>query len=98
MTYTGDVAVGGPSEVRELDHRHPLQPEPARGQHPAMARDDPVSAVDQHRVGEAELPDGARDQRHLRLGVGAGVARVGDQARERAMLEAEVKPGLEVAR
>ena len=67
------------AEVAELDHRHRGEAELACRQHPAVAGDDAVRAVDQHRVGEAVLADRAGDQRHLRLAVGAGVAGVGDQ-------------------
>ena len=55
------------------------EPELPRRHHPAVPGDDAVRAVDQHRVGEAELPDRARDQRHLRLAVRPRVAGVGDQ-------------------
>jgi len=47
-----------------------------------MPRDDAVRAIDQHRVVEPELPDRARDQRHLRLAVRARVVGIGDQIGE----------------
>ena len=80
-------------EVGEFDHRHVGQPELARRQHPAVAGDDAVLAVDEDRVGPAELPDRAGDLRDLRVGVGAGVAGVGDQRGERALLDREVGAG-----
>ena len=80
-------------EMGELDHRHLRQPELARRQQPAVPGDDAVLAVDQHRVGEAELADRAGDQRHLRLAVGAGIAGVGDERIDRAVLEAQPQAG-----
>jgi hypothetical protein len=50
-----------------------------------VARDDAVLAVDQHRVGEAVLPDRARDQRDLRLRMRPGVPGIGDQRADRAV-------------
>src|SRR5262245_12303589 len=44
-----------------------------------MTGDDPPLAVDQHRVGEAELPDAAGDLLDLLLRVGARVALVGHE-------------------
>ena len=84
-------------EVAELDHRHRGEAELPRRQHPAVAGDDAVLAVDQHRVGEAVLADRAGDQRHLRLAVGAGVAGVGDQARDRAVVDRQRLGGLDLA-
>ena len=57
----------------------------------------PFVAVDQDRVGEAELADRAGDQRHLRLAVGAGVAGVGDQRRDRAVVDRERLGGFDLA-
>ena len=54
----------------------------------------PFVAVDQHRVGEAVLADRAGDQRHLRLAVGAGVAGVGDQRGDRAVVDRQRLGGL----
>ena len=71
------------AHMRELDHRHPLEPELPCRQHPAMPGDDAACAIDQHRVGPAELPDAGRDLRHLGIGVGAGIARVRDQLAQR---------------
>ena len=71
------------AHVRELDHRHPLQPELPCRQHPAMPGDDAARAIDQHRVRPAELPDAGRDLRHLGVGVGARIARIGDQLAQR---------------
>jgi hypothetical protein len=75
------------AEVRQLDHRHRGQPELARRHDSAVGGDDAVGGVDQHRVGEAELADRARDQRHLRLAVGAGVPRVRHQRLDRPVLD-----------
>ena len=71
------------AHVRELDHRHPLQTQLPCRQHPAMTGDDAVRAIDQHRVGPAELPDARRDLRHLGIGVGARIAGIGDQLAQR---------------
>ena len=71
------------AHVRELDHRHPLQPELACRQHPAVPGDDAARAVDQHRVRPAELADAGRDLRHLGIGVGARVAGIRDQLAQR---------------
>ena len=43
------------AQTRELDHRHAVQPQLPGRQQPAMAGDDAVLAVDQDRVGPAEL-------------------------------------------
>ena len=74
-------------EVTELDHRHRSQPQLARRQHAPMPRDDAVRAVDEHRVVEPELPDRARDQRNLRVRMRPGVAGVGDERRDRPVLD-----------
>ena len=76
-------------EVAELDDRHRGEAELARCQHPAVAGDDAVLAIDQNRVGEAELADRAGDQRHLRFAVGARVTSIGDQAPEGPVLDRE---------
>jgi hypothetical protein len=65
--------------MAEFDDRHRGEPELPRRQHPAVPGDGAVRAVDQRRIGEAELADGTGDQRNLRLAVGAGVPSVGDQ-------------------
>ena len=71
------------AHMRELDHRHLLQPELSRRQHPAMAGDDAVCAVDEHRVRPAELADAGSDLRHLGIGMGARIARIRDQLAQR---------------
>ena len=57
------------AQAGKLDHRHLAHPELAGRQHPAVAGDDAVLAIDQDRVGPAELADGGRDLRHLRVGM-----------------------------
>ena len=64
-------------EMAEFDRRHLGHAEFARGEQPAMAGDDAMFAIDQNRIGEAEFPDGRRDLRDLRIGVGARVSGVG---------------------
>ena len=81
----------------ELDHRHRREPELPRRQHPAVTGDDAVRAVDQHRIGPAELADRAGDQRHLRLGMGAGVPGVGDQVADRAVADPQIVGSLDSA-
>ena len=77
--------------MAELDHRNPVEPELARRQQPAVPSDHPVLAIDEHGVGEAELPDRAGDQRQLLLRMRPGIARIGDQARDRPVLEPETE-------
>ena len=60
-----------------------VQPELAGRQQPAMPGDDPALAVDQHRVGPAELDHRGRDLVHLRVAVRARVALVRAQAVDR---------------
>ena len=55
----------------------------------------PFVAIDQDRVGEAELADRGGDLRDLRFGMRAGVAGVRDQRRDRAMVDREVGRRLE---
>ena len=57
----------------------------------------PLSPSTSTGLREAELADRAGDQRHLRLAVGAGVAGVGDQRRDRAVVEGEGLGGLDLA-
>ena len=54
-----------------------------------MTGDDPALGVDQDRVGKAERADRAGDLFELPLRVGAGVARIGDEAADRAVAHGE---------
>lgn len=65
--------------MAEHDGRHLGQPKLPGRRHTAMAGDDAVLFVDQHRIGKAELADRRRDLRDLLLAMGAGVARVGNE-------------------
>ena len=60
-----------------------------RRQQPAVAGNDAVVAVDQDRVGPAELADRGGDLRHLRIAVRPGVLGEGDQSRGRTVLHRE---------
>jgi hypothetical protein len=71
------------AHVRELDYRHPLQPELAGRQHSSVPGDDPIRAVHQDGVRPTEFPDTGRDLRHLSIGVGARIAGIGDQLAQR---------------
>jgi hypothetical protein len=57
---------------------------------PPVSGDDLVFIADQDRVGEAEALDAPGDLRDLLLRVGAGVARIGAQARNRHLLDSDV--------
>jgi hypothetical protein len=81
------------AEIGELNCRHLGQPQLPRRQPPAMPGDYAVLAVDEHRVGEAELADRAGDQRHLRLAVGAGIAGVGNERIDLPVLDAQPDTG-----
>ena len=52
-----------------------------RGEHPAVAGDNAVLLVDQHRVGEAKFAHRGGDLRDLLVAVRARVSGVGDQRR-----------------
>ena len=60
-----------------------------RREQPAMSGNDAVVAVDQDRVCPAELADGCRDLRNLRIRMRAGVLREWDQSRGRAVFDRE---------
>ena len=82
-----DLVVGDPQrallrlrEVRQHDRRHLGHPRRLGRQQPAMPGDDPALGIDQDRVGEAERPDRGGDLLDLPLGMGARVARIGDEA------------------
>ena len=68
-------------EVRQDDARHLVEAEQMRGEHPAVAGDNAVLFVDQHRVGEAKFADRGGDLRDLLVAVRARVSGVGDQRR-----------------
>ena len=73
------------AQAAKLDHRNLVRLQLAGGKDAAVAGDDAVVAVDQDRVGPAELADRGGDLRHLGIGMGAGVAGIGDQIDERAV-------------
>jgi hypothetical protein len=75
------------AEMRQFDHRDLRQPQLPRRHHPAVARDDPVRAIHQHRVVEAELPDRSRDLSHLRLGMRPRVVGERHEIGDRPMLD-----------
>jgi hypothetical protein len=52
-----------------------------------MAGNDLAVLTDQHRIGEAELPDAVGDLSDLLLGVGPGIAGMRPQARDRHRLD-----------
>ena len=68
-------------EVRQDDARHLVEAEQMGGEHPAVAGDNAVLFVDQHRVGEAKFADRGGDLRDLLVAVRARVSGVGDQRR-----------------
>src|SRR6202043_194641 len=68
-------------EVRQDDARHLVEAEQMRGEYPAVAGDNAVLFVDQHRVGEAKFADRRGDLRDLLVAVRARVSGVGDQRR-----------------
>ncbi len=74
------------AHVPELDHRHHVQLELPCRQEPAVAGHHAIVAVDEDRVGPAELEDRGGDLRDLSVGVGPGVPGVGDQPVEGAVL------------
>ncbi len=55
-----------------------------------MAGDDAVVVVDQDRVGPAEGPDGGGDLGHLLVGMGPGIAGIGDEVRHRPVLDGQM--------
>ena len=61
-------------EVRQDDARHLVEAERMRGEHPAVAGDNAVLFVDQHRVGEAKFTDRGGDLRDLLVAVRARVS------------------------
>ena len=68
----GALLGGGHGRDQPAGHRREAE-QPRRG-HPAVAGQDGVRLVDQHRVGEAEGADAVGDLADLLLRVGAGVA------------------------
>ena len=67
--------------MRQDDARHLVDAEQMRGEHPAMAGDNAVLFVDQHRVGEAKFAHRGGDLRDLLVAVRARVFGVGYQRR-----------------
>jgi hypothetical protein len=76
-------------QVRKLDHRHLGEPQLACGQQPAVTGDHTVLAIDQDRVGPAELGDAGGDARDLLVAVRARIAGVGDQRLDLAVRDGE---------
>ena len=68
-------------EVRQDDARHLVEAEQMRSEHPAVAGDNAVLFVDQHRVGEAKFADRGGDLRDLLVAVRARVSGVVDKRR-----------------
>ena len=66
------------------------KPELESRQDPPVARYDPVPAVHEDRVGESELLHRRRDLPDLLRRVGPGVAGVGDQRLERAVIDGQM--------
>jgi hypothetical protein len=79
-------------EVVEHDHRHRVEPEPARRLEPSVAGDHGAVAGGEDRIGPAELHDAGGDLRHLLVRMRARVARIGAQARERPVLDRVGQP------
>jgi len=63
----------------QADAWHIGQADLPRGHDAAVAGNDAAVGIDQHRVGEAEFAHAGGELRHLRLGVRAAVARVGNE-------------------
>ncbi|NKA37083.1 hypothetical protein GO300_05143 [Ralstonia solanacearum] len=76
-------------QVGQLDHRHLVHAELARGGQTPMARDHTVLAIDQDRVGPAVLHDAGGDPGHLLVVVGPRVPCVRNQRRDLAVLDVE---------
>lgn len=77
----------GLAQVLEADDRHALQPQELRRGDPAVAGEDHAPSIDQDWIGEAEAPDRIGDPADLLPGMGAGVARIGAQRRERTVVD-----------
>ena len=77
------------AQAGKLDDRHRRHAELPRRQQPPVPGDDAVVAVDQDRVGPAELADRGGDLRHLRVRVRARVLRKRDQSRGRTVFHRE---------
>jgi hypothetical protein len=73
----------------KLDDRHRGHPELPCCKQPAVPGDDAVRAIDEDRIGPAELADRSRDLRHLRIGVRARIVGEGSQRRERTVLDGQ---------
>lgn len=91
----GELVVGddvgadlGLCQAFQAQAGHGGQPEALRGLCAAVAGDDAVVRVDEHRVGEAEFADGGGDLGDLPGRVGAAVARVGHELGDREVFEA----------
>ena len=78
-------ALLGLAQVGELQTGHRRQIEEGRRGHAAVAGQDRARLVDQHRRGEAELPDTGGDLADLLRGMGAGIAGPRGEGRQRAM-------------
>jgi hypothetical protein len=80
----------GLAHVCETDRRHGLEAELLGRLDPAMAGNDAIIAIDQHRVRKTELPDGVDDLADLRLGVRTRIARPRRQSRGLLVDDAKV--------
>ena len=77
-------------QMSQLDHRHLIQPELARGGQTPVPGNDAVVAIDQDRVRPAVLDDAGRDLGNLALGMRARIAGVGNQRLDLAVLDVEL--------
>jgi hypothetical protein len=86
------------AQTGKLDDRYGCHPELPCRQQPPVAGYDAVLAVDQDRVGEAELADRRGNLRDLRVRVRPGILSERDQSRGRAVINCErAKISLNVA-
>jgi hypothetical protein len=63
-----------------------------RGEQPAVAGDNAVLFVDQHRVGEAKFADRGSDLRYLLVAMSASISGVWDQPVDRPALDLVGRP------
>ena len=80
----------GFAHVAQANGRDQFHPDQLRRRDPAVAGDDAVVFVHEHRIDEPEMPYGARDLRDLFLGMRARVRRPKHQRRCRLIFDFEV--------
>ena len=95
-----DLVVGDPErsllglrEARQDDDRDLSKPHRPGGLKPAMARDDMAGWINKDWIGEAKRFDGCADLIDLALGMGAGVARIGNEVAYRAVGDGQPRGG-----